>query len=52
VRCRPVAARLPPAIAAATLPAPAASPAVFRIEPTKVLAFAKEPHGQTSYGFE
>lgn len=25
--------------------------AVFRIEPTKVLAFAKEPHAQTSYRF-
>ena len=25
--------------------------AVFRIEPAKVLAFAKEPHGQTSYRF-
>jgi general stress protein 26 len=25
--------------------------AVFRIEPSKVLAFAKEPHGQTSYRF-
>jgi Pyridoxamine 5'-phosphate oxidase len=24
---------------------------VFRIEAAKVLAFAKEPHGQTSYGF-
>lgn len=24
---------------------------VFRIEPTKVLAFAKEPHAQTSYRF-
>jgi general stress protein 26 len=24
---------------------------VFRIEPAKVLAFAKEPHGQTSYRF-
>ena len=23
--------------------------AVFRIEPAKVLAFAKEPHGQTTY---
>ena len=23
--------------------------AVFRIEPTKVLAFAKEPHAQTTY---
>jgi hypothetical protein len=22
---------------------------VFRIEPVKVLAFAKEPHGQTTY---
>ena len=26
--------------------------AVFRIEPSKVLAFAKEPHGQTTYRFE
>jgi general stress protein 26 len=25
--------------------------AVFRIEPAKVLAFAKQPHGQTSYRF-
>jgi general stress protein 26 len=25
--------------------------AVFRIEPAKILAFAKEPHGQTSYRF-
>ena len=25
--------------------------AVFRIEPAKVLAFAKEPHGQTTYRF-
>jgi uncharacterized pyridoxamine 5'-phosphate oxidase family protein len=25
--------------------------AVFRIEPTKVLAFAKNPHGQTTYRF-
>ena len=25
--------------------------AVFRIEPTKVLAFAKEPHAQTTYRF-
>jgi general stress protein 26 len=25
--------------------------AVFRIEPDKVLAFAKEPHGQTTYRF-
>jgi PPOX class probable F420-dependent enzyme len=25
--------------------------AVFRVEPSKVLAFAKEPHGQTSYRF-
>jgi general stress protein 26 len=25
--------------------------AVFRIEPAKVMAFAKEPHGQTSYRF-
>jgi general stress protein 26 len=25
--------------------------AVFRIEPAKVLAFAKDPHGQTSYRF-
>ena len=25
--------------------------AVFRIEPTKVLAFAKDPHGQTTYPF-
>jgi general stress protein 26 len=25
--------------------------AVFRIEPAKVLAFAKEPHGQTAYRF-
>jgi nitroimidazol reductase NimA-like FMN-containing flavoprotein (pyridoxamine 5'-phosphate oxidase superfamily) len=25
--------------------------AVFRIEPSKVLAFAKDPHGQTSYRF-
>lgn len=25
--------------------------AVFRIEPTKVLAFAKDPHGQTTYRF-
>jgi general stress protein 26 len=26
--------------------------AVFRIEPSKVLAFAKEPHAQTSYCFD
>jgi general stress protein 26 len=26
--------------------------AVFRIEPAKVLAFAKEPHGQTTYRFK
>jgi general stress protein 26 len=26
--------------------------AVFRIEPAKVLAFAKEPHGQTTYRFD
>ena len=25
------------------------SAAVFRIEPSKVMAFAKEPHGQTTY---
>jgi nitroimidazol reductase NimA-like FMN-containing flavoprotein (pyridoxamine 5'-phosphate oxidase superfamily) len=25
--------------------------AVFRIEPAKVMAFAKEPHGQTTYRF-
>jgi hypothetical protein len=25
--------------------------AVFRVEPAKVLAFAKEPHGQTTYRF-
>jgi hypothetical protein len=25
--------------------------AVFRIEPSKILAFAKDPHGQTSYRF-
>ena len=25
--------------------------AVFRIEPAKVLAFAKDPHGQTTYRF-
>ena len=25
--------------------------AVFRIEPAKVLAFAKEPHAQTTYRF-
>jgi nitroimidazol reductase NimA-like FMN-containing flavoprotein (pyridoxamine 5'-phosphate oxidase superfamily) len=25
--------------------------AVFRIEPTKVLAFAKDPHGQTTFRF-
>jgi hypothetical protein len=25
--------------------------AVFRIEPSKVLAFAKEPHAQTTYRF-
>jgi general stress protein 26 len=25
--------------------------AVFRIEPTKAMAFAKEPHGQTTYRF-
>jgi hypothetical protein len=25
--------------------------AVFRIEPAKVLAFAKQPHGQTTYRF-
>ena len=24
---------------------------VFRIEPAKVLAFAKDPHGQTTYRF-
>jgi len=24
---------------------------VFRIEPAKVLAFAKQPHGQTSFRF-
>ena len=28
-----------------------AAAAVFRIEPTKVLAFAKEPHAQTTYRF-
>jgi general stress protein 26 len=27
------------------------SAAVFRIEPAKVLAFAKDPHGQTTYRF-
>ena len=27
------------------------TPAVFRIEPAKVLAFAKDPHGQTTYRF-
>jgi general stress protein 26 len=27
------------------------SGAVFRVEPSKVLAFAKDPHGQTSYRF-
>ncbi len=26
--------------------------AVFRVEPSKVLAFAKEPHAQTSYRFD
>lgn len=26
--------------------------AVFRIEPSKVLAFAKDPHGQTSFRFD
>jgi general stress protein 26 len=26
--------------------------AVFRIEPDKVMAFAKEPHGQTTYRFD
>jgi nitroimidazol reductase NimA-like FMN-containing flavoprotein (pyridoxamine 5'-phosphate oxidase superfamily) len=26
--------------------------AAFRIEPSKVLAFAKDPHGQTSYRFD
>jgi hypothetical protein len=26
--------------------------AVFRVQPAKVLAFAKEPHGQTSYRFQ
>lgn len=26
--------------------------AVFRVEPTKVLAFAKDPHGQTTYRFD
>jgi hypothetical protein len=25
--------------------------AVFRIEPAKVLAFAKDPHAQTAYRF-
>ena len=25
--------------------------AVFRIEPAKVIAFAKDPHGQTTYRF-
>lgn len=25
--------------------------AVFRVEPAKLLAFAKQPHGQTSYRF-
>ena len=25
--------------------------AVFRIEPAKVLAFAKDPHGQTRYRY-
>ena len=25
--------------------------AVFRVEPSKVMAFAKDPHGQTSYRF-
>jgi hypothetical protein len=25
--------------------------AVFRIEPSKVLAFAKDPHAQTTYRF-
>jgi hypothetical protein len=25
--------------------------AVFRVEPTKVLAFAKDPHGQTTFRF-
>ena len=25
--------------------------AVFRIEPDKVMAFAKDPHGQTTYRF-
>ena len=27
------------------------SAAVFRVEPAKVLAFAKDPHGQTTYRF-
>jgi Pyridoxamine 5'-phosphate oxidase len=26
--------------------------AVFRVEPTKVLAFAKQPHGQTTFRFD
>jgi len=26
--------------------------AVFRIEPAKVIAFAKEPHAQTTYRFD
>jgi general stress protein 26 len=26
--------------------------AVFRVDPSKVLAFAKDPHGQTSFRFE
>jgi pyridoxine/pyridoxamine 5'-phosphate oxidase len=26
--------------------------ALFRVEPTKVLAFAKDPHGQTRYRFD
>jgi nitroimidazol reductase NimA-like FMN-containing flavoprotein (pyridoxamine 5'-phosphate oxidase superfamily) len=26
-------------------------PALFRVEPSKVLAFAKDPHGQTRYRF-
>ena len=29
--------------------APASSAAVFRVDPSKVIAFAKEPHGQTTY---
>jgi hypothetical protein len=30
---------------------PEADGAVFRIEPSKVLAFAKDPHGQTAFRF-